>query len=433
MDRNAELKTLGWFVAVFAGLYLLPADSPRLQEGLGAAVQLAHWYAREHVLLCLVPALFIAGGIGVLVSQSAVLAYFGAQAKPWLSYGVASVSGTLLAVCSCTILPLFAGIYKRGAGLGPAIAFLYSGPAINVLAIILTARILGLELGLARAVGAVAFSILIGLLMAWLYRHEERARGALPVPPNPDGPSLWQLLLHFTALIGILVFATWAEPQEGGGLWAIIFSWKWPLAAGFGLLLGLSLHLTLRIPAGRVLLAGLPALVTALLFPQAPLLAFVAGAAGLSGLLSLQPGSSRDWLESTWGFAKQILPLLAAGVLVAGFLLGSPNGHAGVIPTSWVAAWVGGNSLEANLFAALAGALMYFATLTEVPIVQGLLQNGMGQGPALALLLAGPAVSLPSLLVIRSVLGTAKTLTYTGLVVVMATLCGWLFGHFIHP
>lgn len=431
MDGKAELKTLGWFLAIFAGLYLLPADSPRLQEGLGAAVQLAHWYAREHVLLCLIPALFIAGGIGVLVSQSAVLAYFGAEAKPWLSYGVASVSGALLAVCSCTILPLFAGIYKRGAGLGPAIAFLYSGPAINLLAIVLTARILGLDLGVARAGGAVAFSILIGLIMAWLYRHEERARGVLRVPPGPEGPLLWQLVLHFTALIGILVFATWAESQDGGSLWAAVFSWKWPLTAVFGLLLGLSLHRTLKIPGGRVLLTGLPVVLSALLFPQVPLLAFVAGVAGLSTLLAVQPGAPQDWLESTWGFAKQILPLLAAGVLVAGFLLGSPSGEAGVIPTAWVAAWVGGNTLEANLFAALAGALMYFATLTEVPIVQGLLQNGMGRGPALALLLAGPAVSLPSLLVIHSVLGTTKTLSYAGLVVIMATLCGWLFGLFI--
>jgi hypothetical protein len=376
-------------VAVFLAARFLPVEDGRVQGAIHEAFAMLHEYARDHVLLCLVPALFIAGAISVFVSQASVMRYLGAGASKWLAYPVAAVSGTVLAVCSCTILPLFAGIHRRGAGLGPATAFLYSGPAINVLAIILTARVLGPELGIARAVGAVSFSVIVGLLMHAIFRREEAARlpagaaeVAMPAPPR----RLWQDAVYFGGMVGVLVFANWARPAEtDGAVWSAIFRFKWVISVA--------------------------------------LLAVVAGAL----VRWFRRDEVGEWLSSTWGFSKQILPLLLAGVLVAGLLLGRP-GHEGLVPSSWVSWLVGGNSLFANFFAALAGALMYFATLTEVPILQGLLGSGMGKGPALALLLAGPALSLPSMLVIRGVLGTRKTLVYVSLVVVLSTAAGFVYG-----
>jgi hypothetical protein len=367
----------------------MPYAHPRLQGAIIESLAMTQDYARQHVLLCLVPAFFIAGAIGVFVSQASVIRYLGPTASRWVAYPVAAVSGTILAVCSCTVLPLFTGIHRRGAGLGPAIAFLYSGPAINVLAIILTARVLGIELGAARAIMAVVFSVLIGLTMHWLYRKEEAKRAALALAmPEPAAPrrTLGQTVIYFAAMVGILVFANWSAPTGGpGGLWAAIHGVKW-LVTG-GLLLGL----------GIMLLRW---------FDRAEL---------------------GEWVASTWDFAKQILPLLLGGVLVAGLLLGRP-GHEALIPSGWVAQIVGGNSLLANALASMIGAFMYFATLTEVPILQGLIGTGMGQGPALALLLAGPALSLPSMLVIHSVLGTQKTVAFVFLVIVFSTVCGLLFG-----
>ena len=369
-------------------VFWLPVGNIRFQSGLIEGFSLLKEYARDHVLLCLVPAFFIAGALSVFISKSSVIKYFGAQAKKILSYSVASVSGTILAVCSCTVLPLFAGIYTRGAGIGPATAFLYSGPAINVLAIILTAKVLGYKLGLARALGAVVFAIIIGLIMHLIFGREEKKREKADLVEGnelKERRPLWKTAIYFAIMIGILVSINWGKSDPELKVWYFIYQVKW--------FIGLAL---------MIILAWM--IVT--WFEKAEL---------------------KEWTFSTWIFAKQILPLLFAGVLVAGFLLGRPN-HEGIIPSQWIARLVGGNSLGANLFASAAGALMYFATLTEVPILQGLLGSGMGQGPALALLLAGPALSLPNMLVIRSIIGTKKTLVYIVLVVIMATVSGLIYG-----
>lgn len=387
-SRHAGLLAL--YVLVLALAWVLPFGELALPTLVGDATREAllmmQEYAREHVLLCLIPALFIAGAIAVFISQGAVMRYFGPSAHKVVSYTAAALSGTILAACSCTILPLFAGIYTRGAGLGPAIAFLYSGPAINVLAIILTARVLGWELGLARALGAIGLSTTIGLTMHLIYRKEERARqtGDIVVPDDEQPRALWQTLLYFATMIGILVFANWTTVDEGNQA-AADWSVRVPLAGGLLVVLGIMLVRWFR----------------------------------------------RDelchWVASTWTLTRQILPLLFVGVLVVGLVLGRP-GERALIPQEWIAASLGGNSLLANLLAAMAGALMYIATLTEVPILDSLRGGGMGDGPALALLLAGPAVSLPNMLVIRSVLGTQKTLVYVALVVACSTLAGFVYG-----
>jgi len=390
MKERAKLLII---LLAFAAAYSIPWSSETIrQSGLEAFMMLQE-YAREHVLTCLIPAFFIAGAIAVFVSQASVLKYFGSTARKILSYSVASVSGTVLAVCSCTVLPLFAGIYTRGAGIGPATAFLYSGPAINVLAIVLTARILGWQLGLARAIGAVLFAVLTGLLMAFFFRKDDAARtaGQIYLPEEDEkSRTLTQEALFMLILVLILIVAAFAKPAEGSaGLWAVIFAAKWYVTAGLLILLGFMLK-GWFVKDERV-----------------------------------------TWVQSTWGFMKQIFPLLGAGVLVAGFMLGRP-GHPALIPEHYIQALVGGNSLGANLFASVAGALMYFATLTEVPILQGLLGAGMGKGPALALLLAGPALSLPNMLVIGGVMGVRKTAMFCVIVVALSTIAGmgygWLVG-----
>lgn len=429
MNWKEEWKWLIGLTALFLGLFYLPVGIPRFDTAVFEGLYLAKSYAREHVILCLLPAFFIAGAIGVFLSQNSVMKYLGANAKKVLAYGVASVSGTILAVCSCTVLPLFAGIYRMGAGLGPAIAFLYSGPAINILAIILTARILGPELGIARAVGAVFFSVVIGLMMHIIYRREEleKARIKAAMPEDEETRPLWQNVLYFSSMIAILVFANWGRPQEQSGVWFVLYDLKWILTAISALGLSLMLTVWFRVKWWKLGITGAVIAGAAFLFPQEPMIAFVMGVIGLSVITSTEGGQMGDWFGNSWFFAKQIIPILFAGVIVAGFLLGRP-GHEGIIPSAWVSAAVGGNSLSANLFAAVAGAFMYFATLTEVPIVQGLIGSGMGKGPSLALLLAGPAVSLPSMLVIRSVIGTKKTLVYITLVIIMATLSGMIYG-----
>jgi uncharacterized membrane protein YraQ (UPF0718 family) len=429
---KSEWKTLVLIIGVFVALFFLPIGQVRFDNAVLEALHLAKWYAQEHVLLCLIPAFFIAGAIAVFVSSASVIRYLGPQAPKPVSYGVASVSGSVLAVCSCTILPLFAGIYRMGAGLGPAAAFLYSGPAINVLAIILTARVLGPKLGIARAVGAVIFAILIGLLMNLLFRREEQDRMSVQpaMPAWESERGLWQNGLYFSLLVAILVFANWGAPRDASaGLWGWVYLHKWHLTAAAGLALGGVLVAWFRLPLWKALAVGGAVLVAGLLFPEHPAATFTVGAVGLSLAIMRDEGELGRWLDSTWGFAKQILPLLLLGVLVAGALLGRPGGE-GLIPSMWVSTAVGGNAVQANLFAAVAGAFMYFATLTEIPILQALLQNGMGEGPALTLLLAGPAVSLPNMLVIASVIGWKKTSTYVALVVVMATLTGFLYGSF---
>jgi len=385
---NDKVKFIA-ILLVFLAAYYAPFRALNLSGSVFEALMMLQEYAREHVLLCLVPAFFIAGAIAVFVSQQSVIKYFGAKANKFLSYSVASVSGTILAVCSCTVLPLFAGIYSRGAGIGPATAFLYSGPAINVLAIILTARVLGPQLGLARAAGAVLFSVIIGLSMHFIFLKEEKKRhqeGNFQFGAGDENEKpLWKIIIYFAVMVAILVFANWGADEKLRA-WQFIYEIKWFITGAFLAVLAWILYKW------------------------------------------FSKDELKAWTESTWGFAKQILPLLFIGVLVAGLLLGRP-GHRALIPPEWIESLVGGNSLWANLFASVAGALMYFATLTEVPILQGLIGAGMGKGPALALLLAGPALSLPNMLVIRSVLGTKKTMVFVMLVVVLSTASGMFYGY----
>jgi len=430
MTWKNEWKALLLGVIVFLGSFYLPVQSHRFTNAVLESLRLVKWYAREHVLLCLVPAFFIAGAIAVFISQASVMKYLGARANKVLAYGVASVSGTVLAVCSCTVLPLFAGIYRMGAGLGPATAFLYSGPAINVLAIVLTARVLGLRLGIARAVGAILFSVIIGLAMHLIFRKEEirKANAQMAVPEPEVARPLWQNAFHLVTMVAILVFANWGRPEEPTGIWHAIYSAKWTIAGVSALSFAVMLVFWFGIQWWHLIIAGLPSVLLGLIFPQRPMAAFVAGVIGLSVITSQRQDEAGEWFRQSWNFAKQILPLLLAGVFVAGFFFGRP-GHEGVIPSTWVSRAVGGNSLFSNFFAALAGAFMYFATLTEVPILQGLIGSGMGEGPALGLLLAGPALSLPNMLVIRSVMGTRKTVVFVALVVVMATVTGVIYGN----
>jgi uncharacterized protein len=429
-DWTTEWKPLVWIVAVFVAFYFLPVGNVRFDTAVVEALALTRWYAQEHVILCLIPAFFIAGAISVFVRQAAVLKYLGPRAPKPMAYGVASVSGTILAVCSCTVLPLFGGIYANGAGLGPATAFLYSGPAINALAIILTARILGVELGLARGIAAIVFALVIGLLMHLIFRRDEAERGNSWIAPSDDGAAgrpLWQTAVFFGAMIGVLVFANWGSSGSADGFWGVVHSLKWHITAGFALLLAFALVRWIGMNVVEIGAVAAFTALLALLFPSQPLVPFAAATVGLSLAASTSDGEAGEWFAASWGFAKQIFPLLLLGILAAGLLLGRP-GHEGLIPADWVARSVGGNSLAANLFAAVAGAFMYFATLTEVPILQGLMGSGMGEGPALTLLLAGPALSLPSILVIRSMIGTKKTAVFLLLVVVMATTAGMVYG-----
>ena len=424
-----ELRIFGLLAAVFATVYFLPVGQPRFDGAVTEALELTKWYAREHVVLCLLPAFWIAGAIAAFVSQASVMRYLGPTASKPLAYGVGSVSGTILAVCSCTVLPLFSGIYRMGAGLGPASAFLYSGPAINVLAIVMTAKVLGAQLGIARAVGAVAFSIIIGVAMAWIFRREERqkATAAMALPAAAPGRPLWQTAAFFAVLVGILVFANWGAASQRIGFFAAVFSVKWQLTALLGAVLAVMLWRWFRLEPVRIATLAGATVLTAFALPGQPTWPFLVAVLGLAWLTAGRSDEAGEWFNQAWSYTKQIVPLLLGGVLVAGLLLGRP-GHEGLIPSQWISSLVGGNSIAANLFAAIAGAFMYFATLTEVPIVQGLVGSGMGQGPALALLLAGPALSLPSMLVLNSILGPKKTAVFVSLVVGMAAITGWLFG-----
>lgn len=382
-------KKLLLVFGVFLAAYFIPWGASRVLGATNEAFLMLGEYARQHVLLCLVPALFIAGAITVFLNQQAVMRYLGPDANRLTAYGVASVSGAILAVCSCTVLPIFKGIYKKGAGIGPAVAFLYSGPAINILAIVLSAKVFGWKLGVARTVGAILFSIVIGLLMALVYRKEDKQRAAdarmFAKPDEKSARSLGQMIVYMASMIGILVFVNWANSKGGSAGWDAIYSAKYWITGAFALVLVYTL------------------------------------------VKWFTKDERVEWVVATRDLALQILPLLFGGVLLSGFLLGRP-GHDALIPSAWIGSLLGGNSLFANFLASLAGALMYFATLTEIPIVQGLLGAGMGQGPALALLLAGPSLSLPSILVIAGELGWKKTLTYTSLVVVLSTLAGIAFG-----
>lgn len=379
-------------IGAFITCCYMPWENPIIRRsGLEAFLMLQE-YAREHVLVCLIPAFFIAGAISVFISQAAVLKYFGHKANKILSYAVASVSGAILAVCSCTVLPLFAGIYIRGAGIGPASAFLYSGPAINVLAITMTAQILGWKLGLARAVCAIIFAIITGLLMTFFFKKDDvnRTKGELYLQDEDNKKrSLTQDAIYIATMVFILIFAAFAKPSATSGkLWQTIFDFKWHIT---GLLL-ISLIVMIKnwfVKDERI-----------------------------------------EWINASWGFMKQIFPLLGVGVLFAGFFLGRP-GNSALIPEAYIQNLVGGNSLSANLFASVTGSFMYFATLTEVPIIQGLLGAGMGRGPALALLLSGPALSLPNMLVIGGVLGIKKTVFFSIIIITLSTIAGMIYGNII--
>ena len=426
-DRPGEAKVLLGMSAAFLLIFFLPLGQPRFENAVLEGLRLTQWYAREHVILCLLPAFVIAGAMAVYISQGALMKHLGPASPKPIAFGVASVAGTLLAVCSCTVLPLFGGIYKRGAGLGAAIAFLYSGPAINVMAIVVTAKVLGAELGIARAVGAILFALVIGAIMHLLYRHEEAARaakGARGFTADDSGHPLGDIVALFSLMIGILVFANWARAETPA--WMLVYAWKWSITAALAVLLAALLVRRWRWSLKPLLVvAGLVA-ASALLRPEWPELAMVIGIGGLMLQASRENAAGQECVGQSWDFTKQIMPLLL-GVMVAGMLLGRP-GHEGLIPSQWVVWAVGDNSFASTLLASLLGAFMYFSTLTEVPIVEGLLGAGMGKGPALAILLAGPALSLPNMLVIRTVLGTQKTLVYCTLVVVMATLSGYLYG-----
>ena len=431
-----ELKIFVVLLGAFLLVYFMPFDTLRVRQSGLEAFLMVQEYAREHVLLCLVPAFFIAGAVGVFVSQQSVIKYFGPAANKILSYGVASVSGTVLAVCSCTVLPLFAGIYTRGAGIGPACCFLYSGPAINVLAIILTARVLGLELGVARAIGAISFSIIIGLLMHLFFRKEEKEKAAaaqgFAVIEEETRP-LWRTAIYFACMVGILVFASWGKPgdvvvhkKDGtvvSGVRAGQTSTEMSVKTGES-----EEGKVVKVATGEIEKVEYAPSFYSFIYRMR---FYIAGIFLILLIVIIlfwfKKSELGEWGSATWGFAKQIFPLLFGGVLVAGFLLGRP-GHQALVPEEWVASLVGGNSIFANLLASVAGAMMYFATLTEVPILQGLMGSGMGKGPALALLLSGPALSLPSMLVIRSIVGTKKAIAFIGLVVALSTLAGWAYG-----
>ena len=382
-------RRLLYYTIAFLILYFIPFSSPLIHQALIEAFEMLLDYVKAHVLFCLIPAFFIAGAITVFINQQSVIKYLGPKAKKIVSYSVASVSGAILAVCSCTILPLFKGIYKKGAGLGPAISFLYSGPAVNVLAIVLSFKVLGVKLGVARTIGAILFAFIIGLLMHLIFKKEDEQRLAndnMFTAVEEENPrKLWQETLYMAVMILILIVLNWAPSKGNIAIWDFIYRIKYYISLGLGLILALIL------------------------------------------IFWFKKDELSNWVVATRDFALQIVPLLFFGVLLAGFLLGRP-GHNALIPSKWIASLVGGNSIFANFFASISGALMYFATLTEIPILQGLLGAGMGQGPALALLLAGPSLSLPSILVISGELGWKKTLTYVGLVVVMSTIAGLIFG-----
>jgi len=375
--------------AAFLAIYFIPWDAPRVTGALLEGFQMLGEYARLHVLLCLVPAMFIAGAIGVFLNQQAVMKYLGPKAPKAVAYAVASVSGAILAVCSCTVLPLFKGIYKKGAGLGPAISFLYSGPAISVIAITMSFQVFGWKLGVARTVGAISFAVIIGIIMQFIFRKEDEARLAderlFKAPLDEGGRKLWQTVVYIGSMVGILIFVNWASSKGTSAAWEAVYDAKYIITGAFALILAYAIIRWFKL------------------------------------------NELAEWGAATRDFALQILPLLFGGVLVSGFFLGRP-GHEALIPNAWIAGLVGGNSVLANFIAAISGAFMYFATLTEVPIVQGLLGSGMGQGPALALLLAGPSLSLPSMLVINAEIGFKKTAVYVTLVVVMSTLAGLVFG-----
>jgi len=429
-----EWKIFGAMLTVFLVAYFLPLSDPKVKTAWVEAIKLLQWYARNHTLACVVPALFIAGGIITFLSKSAVMRYLGPRANKPLAYAVASVSGAVLAVCSCSVLPMFAGIYQLGAGLGPAAAFLYSGPAINVLAIFLTARVLGLSLGIARVIGAVGFAFVVGLLMAWIFRHGERkkldAAMAMPEPEVPRRP-LWKTALYFVCMVSFLVFSDWYNPGDvvvhttDGQQFKAVMLQEMKDEVVFQLNEPWGEHAAKeKVTLAKASINGIDEAKTWVIAIH-HIKWYLAGAMGLAVLLMVWRWFERDevkeWMHNTWDFAKLLVPLLFGGVFVVGFV-------GTLLPEKVVAGAVGDNSLLSNLVGSVIGAFWYFATLTEIPICEALGKLGMHKGPMLALLLAGPALSLPSMLVIGKVMGWKKTLVFCAIIVVISTGVGMLYG-----
>jgi len=429
-----ELKIFAAFVGIFLVAYFLPLNSPKIKDAILEAFKLLQWYARNHTLACVVPALFIAGGIITFLSQESVLRHLGPKSNKIVAYSVASVSGSVLAVCSCSVLPMFAGIYKLGAGLGPASSFLYSGPAINILAIFLTARVLGFEIGLGRAIGAVAFAFVIGLLMAFIFRREERSRAAAtPVLPHSSQPRrrLWQNTAFLGSMVAFLIFSDWYNPgnaivhmTDGTALRGVVLrethdDYVLQIQDESGSIQGIDNQVLPKDQVSHV--EEVRSWVTDVYNVHW----YLAGLMGLGvALMSwrwFDRSEIREWMQNTWSFSKMLVPLLFGGVFVVGFI-------ERLLPQEQIAGLVGDNSLLSNLIASVVGALFYFATLTEIPILQALMKNGMHQGPALALLLAGPALSLPSMLVIRKIMGNTKAAVFILLTVGLSTVVGMIFG-----
>lgn len=438
--NKRELGILAALIAIFLLAYFLNFADTKIQNAIMEAFFMLQWYAQYHTLACVVPAMFIAGAIAVFFSKEAVLRHLGPKANKIEAYGVASTSGTVLAVCSCSVLPMFAGIYRVGAGLGPASAFLYSGPAINVMAIFLTARVLGFDLGIARIIGSIVFAVIIGLVMAAIFRKddEERTAAVMAMPdPPPARRSLWQTALFFIAMITFLVFSDWANPSQtiiektDGTVMKVSVLQKTDEVYRVQLnepLGDLNKGVKLTFPTGEIASEKdwTPENYrwAAWVFHHRW---YFAGVCFLAVLAMVWAWFDRqelgEWMDQTWSFSKSIIPLLFGGVLVTGFV-------GALIPEEVVASWVGGDSFRANLIASMIGGMWYFATLTEIPILEALLGLGMGRGPALALLLAGPALSLPSIAVIYSVIGFKKTATFVFLCIIMSTIVGMVFGWF---
>jgi len=432
-----EVKIFAAFSAVFLAAYYLPLSHAKVTAAIVEAFKLLQWYARNHTLACVVPALFIAGGIITFLSQASVMKYLGPNANQPIAYSVAAVSGTILAVCSCSVLPMFAGIWKLGAGLGPASAFLYSGPAINILAIFLTARVLGFDIGLARAIGAVAFAYFVGIGMAAIFRREEKAKMqaamAMPAPPASKR-RLWQTSLYMACMVGFMIFSDWFNPGN-----AIVHKTDGSTVRGV-VLQEMRDEVMIQVQeTGTGVRAG-----DRLTLPKTQITQieeakswvvevhhirwYLAGLCGLAVVVMAWRWFDRaeigQWMHNTWDFAKILIPLLFGGVFIVGFI-------SALLPEKQIGQLVGDNSLQSNFFASVVGALFYFATLTEVPITQALMEHGMARGPVVALLLAGPALSLPNMIVLWKLMGPAKTVAFCSLIVVMSTIAGFVLGPFL--
>jgi len=433
----SQWKIAAAFVAIFLIAYFLPLADPKYSAAIVEAFKLLQWYARNHTLACVLPALFIAGGIITFLSQASVMRYLGPKSNKIAAYSVASVAGTVLAVCSCSVLPMFAGIWKMGAGLGPASAFLYSGPAINILAIFLTARVLGIDVGLWRAIGAIGFSFLVGLGMAWLFRREEQQKleAALHMPDAPESRRRgWQSGLLLACMIGFLVFSDWFNPgdaivkrTDGTAIRGVVLQeMRDEVMIQAQESVG-SIRAGDRLTLAKSEINGIEE-AKSWVMDVFHIRWYLAGAMLAAVALMTWGWVDRDefktWMVNTWSFAKLLIPLLFGGVFVVGFI-------SALLPDKQIGQLVGDNGLRANFVASLIGALFYFATLTEVPITQALMEHGMAKGPVVALLLAGPALSLPNMLVLLKVMGAKKTVAFSGLIVVMATISGLIAGRFL--